>query len=152
VHREGFPFFPGAVELVREAAAAGMMLGVVSGALREEVEGALRQASLREPFKVLVTAEDVTASKPDPLGYQRGLELLNAQPPRPERLVHPHQVLAVEDSPAGLAAARAAGLVTLGVAQSYPEGELAGADLVAPRLDGLHLGRLQELFAEVSQE
>jgi beta-phosphoglucomutase len=152
MRRGGYRFFPGALDLVREAAAAGLMLGVVSGALREEVEGALRHASLRELFKVLVTAEDVEASKPDPQGYRYGLELLNAQPPRPERLVHAHQVLAVEDSPAGLAAAREAGLLTLGVAQTYPEEELTAADAVAPGLGDLGVAGLQELFAEVSRE
>lgn len=151
VRREGYPFFPGAVELVLEAATAGLMLGVVSGALREEVEGALSQPSVRDRFKVLVTAEDVEESKPDPQGYRRALELLNAQPPLPERLVHPHEVLAVEDSPAGLAAARDSGLVTLGVAQTYAGDRLSGADLVVPRLDGLGLEGLQALFAEVSR-
>lgn len=151
MRKEGYPFFPGAIDLVAAAAAGGLMLGVVSGALREEVEGALRQASLRGHFKVLVTAEDVEESKPDPQGYRRALELLNAQPPLPERLLHPHEVLAVEDSPAGLTAARDSGLVTLGVAQTYAESELVGADLVAPRLDALRLETLQQLFAEVSR-
>jgi beta-phosphoglucomutase len=152
IRSQGYPFFPGSLELVREAMKAELMLGVVSGALREEVEGALRQASLRDGFKVLVTAEDVEIGKPDPEGYRRAVELLNAQPPLPERLLHPHEVLAVEDSPAGLEAARECGLVTLGVAQTYGEQELVtGADLVIPNLRGLGLAPLQELFAEVSR-
>jgi HAD superfamily hydrolase (TIGR01509 family) len=151
VRREGFPFFPGAAELVREAAAAGMPLGVVSGALREEVEGALRQAGLRGAFKALVTAEDVEEGKPSPEGFRRGIEELNSRPPLPARLLHPHEVLAIEDSPAGIAAAALAGLVTLGVAQTYPPARLEGADLVARNLAGLSLAGLQGLYAEVSR-
>ncbi|RPH55826.1 HAD family hydrolase, partial [bacterium] len=83
IRERGYPFFPGAVELVEEAASAGRMLGVVSGALREEVEGALRQARIRELFKVLVTTEDTAGGKPDPEGYRRALEALNALPPLP---------------------------------------------------------------------
>lgn len=147
----GYPFFPGAVELVEELAAAGRMLGIVTGALLEEVEGALRQAGLRDRFKVLVTAEDVSAVKPDPEGYRRALEALNSRPPLPERLIHPHEVLAVEDSPAGLAAAAESGLVTLGVAQTYTADRLHGADAVAESLRGLTLGRLEQLFADVSR-
>ena len=143
----GYPLFPGAAELVGSAAAAGLMLGVVSGALREEVDGALRQSGLAGRFKVLVTAEDVAAGKPDPEGYRRALEALNVLPPLPERLLHPHEVLAVEDSPAGLAAAGGAGLLTLGIAHTYPETHLGAADAVAASIDGLSLDRLERLLA-----
>lgn len=151
IRERGYPFYPGAIELVQELAQAGRMLGVVSGALLEEVEGALRQAGLRDRFKVLITAEDVSESKPDPEGYLRALEILNSVPPLPARLIHPHEVLAVEDSPAGLAAAVDVGLVTLGVAQTYPADRLGDADVVAPRLEGLGLARLEQLFAEASR-
>jgi beta-phosphoglucomutase len=150
IRQRGYPFFPGAVELVEELAAGGRMLGVVSGALLDEVEGGLRQTGLRERFKVLVTAEDVSEGKPDPEGYLRALEALNSFPPLPARLVHPHEVLAVEDSPAGLTAAADAGLVTLGVAQTYAADRLRTAQAVVPRLEGLTLARLDRLYAEVS--
>ena len=151
IRERGYPLFPGAIELVREAAAAGRMLGIVSGALREEVEGALRQTGLQSLFKVVVTAEDVSDGKPDPEGYLRALEALNSVPPLPERLIHPHEVLAVEDSPAGLAAAAEVGFVTLGVAHTYPASRLREADAVAEGLQGLTLERLERLFAEASR-
>jgi beta-phosphoglucomutase len=139
------------VELVQALAAGGRMLGVVSGALREEVEGALRQAGLLDRFKVLVTAEDVAEGKPDPEGYLKALESLNSQPPLPERLLHPHEVLAVEDSPAGLAAAAEVGFPTLGVAHTFPAGRLSAADAVAASLRELTPEGLDRLFAEVSR-
>jgi beta-phosphoglucomutase len=151
IRKEGYPFFPGAVELARSLAAQRRMLGVVSGALREEVEGALRQAGIFSLFKVLVTAEDVAESKPDPEGYLRAMEGLNSQPPLPERLFHPHEVLAVEDSPAGLAAAAEVGLSTLGVAQTYPAAVLSEADAVVESLRELTPEGLERLFAEVSR-
>lgn len=145
IRRGGYPFFAGALARVEEMAAAGLALGVVSGALREEVVGALEQAGVRGRFKALVTAEDVGESKPSPQGYLRALETLNTQPPLPVRLFHPHEVLAIEDSPAGLAAASAAGLSTLGVAHTYPAAELA-ADLVIGRLADLRLPALLAHF------
>jgi len=150
IRERGYPLFPGAVELVRELAAAGRMLGIVSGALRDEVEGALRQSGLRNAFKTVITAEDVTEGKPDPEGYLRALEALNSVPPLPERLIHPHEVLAVEDSPAGLAAASEVGLVTLGIAQSYPAARLQGADAVAANLRGMTLAGLETLLSRFS--
>jgi len=130
IRREGYPFFPGAVELVRSLAATGTPLGVVSGALRDEVEGALRQEGLRSCFKVLVTADDVTASKPDPEGYLAGIEALNSVPPLPDRLLHPHEILCIEDTAAGIEAARAAGLTVIAVAHTYPKEALQVADRV----------------------
>jgi beta-phosphoglucomutase len=151
IRREGYPFSPGAAGLVRELAARGWMLGVVSGALREEVEGALRQEGLLDRFKVLITAEDVRESKPSPEGYQQALEAFNSRPPLPERLLHPHEVLAVEDSPVGLAAAAEAGLPTLGIARSYSRDRLRDADAVVEALSDLSPERLERLFAEVSR-
>ncbi len=147
IRKQGYPFFPGAIELVQEAAEGGLMLGIVSGALREEVEGALRQARIEQYFKLLVTAEDVQASKPDPQGYLLGLEGLNSRPPLPDRLIHPHEVLVIEDSPAGVTAAQALGLATLAVAQSYPEERLSMADAVAPALADLSLAEARRLYA-----
>jgi HAD superfamily hydrolase (TIGR01509 family) len=151
IHRDGYPFFAGAAELVRSAVASGLTLALVSGALRDEVEQALRQESLRGHFKALVSAEDVAEGKPDPEGYRRALVELNSLPPLPERLFHPHEVLAIEDSPAGLRAAHGAGFTTLGVAHTYPAERLEDADVVAPSLAGLTLEGLQRRFAEVSQ-
>lgn len=147
IRGEGFPFFPGAEELIVAAADAGLMLGVVSGALREEVEGALEQLGVRSRFKAVVTSEDVAESKPDPESYRRGLELLNALPPLPRRLLHPHEVLAIEDSAAGLASAAANGLLTLGVAHTYPAAELEQADQVVDSLAEVDLARLRQLFS-----
>lgn len=127
IRRQGYPFFPGAADLVR-GLAPRLHLGVVSGALRDEVEGALAQEGLRAAFKVLVTAEDVAASKPDPEGYRRAIEGLNSAPPPPDRLLHPHEVLAIEDTRAGIQAARTAGLATLAVAHTYRLDELREAD------------------------
>jgi HAD superfamily hydrolase (TIGR01509 family) len=151
IREQGYPFFPGALDLVRGLAGAGRMLGVVSGALHEEVEGALRQEGVLDRFKVLVTAEDVAEGKPDPEGYRQALEALNTLPPLPERLVHPHEVLAIEDSPAGLTAAAGAGLLTLGVAHTYPAPHLAAADWVVEKVGDVALPELERRFAEGSR-
>jgi beta-phosphoglucomutase len=151
VRREGYPFAAGAAGLVRELAAGGRMLGVVSGAPREEVEGALRQEGVLDHFKALVTAEDVAESWPSPEGYERALEALNSLPPLPERLLHPHEVLAVGDSPAGLAAASEVGFATLGIAHPHSRALLQGVDAVVAGLRELTPERLERLYAEVSR-
>ena len=148
IRRDGYPFFGGGVELAREAAAAGLTFALVSGALREEVVGGLEQAGIAKLFKQLVTADDVRHGKPDPEGYALALAALNGEPPLPARLIHPHECVAIEDSPAGLAAAAACGLRTLGVAHTYPGSALGGADVVIEKLEGFRLRDLEARFPE----
>ena len=145
VHRDGYPFFAGAAGLVRGAAERGWTLGVVSGALREEVEGALAQEGLRRCVMVVVAAEDVVEGKPDPEGYRTAIERMNSQPPLPARLIHPHEVVAVEDSPAGIESATGAGLVTVAVANTYPAARLGAADAVVAGSAELTPARLEDL-------
>ena len=142
----GYPFFDGARELVEEAAAAGWLLGIVSGALRAEIEAALGSAGLGEGlFEVLVSAQDVAASKPDPEGYLQGFAGLAARAPGLE----PSRVLAIEDTPTGLEAARAAGLRRLAVAHTVPAAALEPlAEHTLRRLAGLGVARLGALFAD----
>lgn len=151
LHRDGYRYFAGALDLVAELHCAGTMLAVVSGALREEVEAGLAEAGVRSAFKVLITAEDVSEGKPAPEGYRIALRELNSQSPLPPSLVHPHQAVAIEDTPAGITAAREAGLLTLGVGHTYGTNELEGADLVVESLSGLDRLRLQTLYEEVSR-
>jgi beta-phosphoglucomutase len=148
IRRDGYPLFPGGAELAREASAAGLTLALVSGALREEIQGGLEQAGIAALFKQVVSADDVQRSKPDPEGYALALAALNAEPPLPERAIHPHECVAIEDSPAGLEAAATCGIRTLGVGQTYEEASLAHADAFIAKLDGFRLADLVRLFAD----
>ncbi len=145
IRHQGYPFYPGVAELVAQTATE-LVLGVVSNALRSEVEGALDQLDLRTAFKVLITRADVEHPKPDPEGYREAVARLNSRPPLPERLFHPHEVLAIEDSPTGLQAATQAGLRTLGVAHTRPIEELTDAEHRVPALATTDLSQIEALF------
>ena len=97
---------PGVGRLMAAAAAAGLAQAVVTTSGREAVEALLLQLlpDLMPQLAVWVCGEDVAAKKPDPEGYQRALALLG---------LVPGQVVAIEDSPQGLAAATGAGIATL---------------------------------------
>ncbi|KMS91512.1 hypothetical protein ACZ91_09270 [Streptomyces regensis] len=81
-----------------------------------------------EPPPVFVTADDVHAGKPDPEPYLRAAARLG---------VAPERCLVMEDAPAGVAAARAAGCGVVGVLGTVPAEDLAGADAVVDGLDRL---------------
>jgi HAD superfamily hydrolase (TIGR01509 family) len=116
---------------VREAmryAAERVPLAIVSGAARAEIEPVLRAAGLDGLIRVIVPAEDVAEGKPDPAGYLRALELLD------DGLVA-SEVLVFEDTEAGVASARAAGMRCVAVLGTLAPERLATADEIVPTLD-----------------
>jgi HAD superfamily hydrolase (TIGR01509 family) len=121
--------FDGAAELVRRRARRGLV-GIVSGALRHEIEHALTIMGVREAVAFIVAAEDTQACKPDPEGYVLGAAAVEARGGRRGEIV------VIEDSMAGIEAARAVGLRCAGVAHSYAADRLreAGAAVVVERL------------------
>lgn len=123
--------FDGAAALLR-AAGERVPVAIVSGALRAEIDVALRLMGAEGVPRVVVAAEDVRACKPDPEGYLQGLARLSG-------LVgglDPSRCVAIEDSVAGVESARAAGLRVVAVAHTYPPATLvaAGAGAVFARV------------------
>ncbi len=89
----------------------------------------IRHTGLPMP-RVLVCADEIQRGKPDPEGY-----LLAAS--RLERA--PEECVVIEDTPAGLEAAHAAGMRAVGVCGTYSANALAIADLIVPRLNALRI-------------
>lgn len=131
--RASLTLVPGAPEFVRAAASDGLALGIVSGALRREIELVLDVADLRRHMGPIIAAEDVTTCKPDPEGYRKGLRSLG---------LRPRDVVVVEDSLPGLAAAHAAGLRCAMLTTTHGSALLAGADLVWDDFTGRHPAEL----------
>jgi HAD superfamily hydrolase (TIGR01509 family) len=100
----GVPVQPGARELLAEVAAAGVPRALVTSSQRRFMAAVL--ASTGMTFDVLVCAEDVSATKPDPEPYLLGAKLLG---------VSPSECVVLEDSPNGVAAAEAAGCRVIAV-------------------------------------
>jgi beta-phosphoglucomutase len=135
-------FFPGARELV-QALSAAVPLAIASGALRREIEAILRAGGLREHFASVVGAEDVTQGKPHPEPYLTAAARLG----RLADGLRPEDCLVFEDSVAGIAAARAAGMKVVAVTNSYPRPKLAAAHRIVESLAELRLEDLRQLFA-----
>lgn len=141
--RASLPTFAGAAELVTRRAAAGPAL-VVSGALRDEIELGLEVLGVRSSIASVVSAEDTKAGKPDPEGYLIGIRWLAEQ----GQAAAAKRGLVIEDSLAGVEAAKAAGLPCVGVAHTYSDSELrrAGADDVTSTLLAIDDAFLAALF------
>jgi beta-phosphoglucomutase len=127
--RGGLPALPGATEFVKRCSSL-FPLAIASGSLRDEVEYLLGKLALRDRFAVLSTAEDVEHSKPHPEIYLNALAGLRKLEQLRSPRLEPSQCLAVEDAPAGVDAAHAAGIRCLALAHSRPLEELGHADWV----------------------
>ncbi len=120
----GLTYFPGAAEVIR-ALADRWPLAIYSGALRPEIDWALRRLGVLDRFAAIISAEQTTRCKPDPQGYVMAREALRSRPRLADLAAG--ECLVIEDSLAGTAAAKGAGMVAVGVAQTYTRAELEGA-------------------------
>jgi len=120
--------YPGAADFVR-ACATRFPLMIVTGTLRAEAEMILRRAGLRDLFLDIVAAEDVEHGKPAPDGFVAALGRLGFLL-RQRDAIEPAQALVIEDTPAGIDAARRAGMRVLALKHTAAEADLAGADLI----------------------
>lgn len=131
------PIFDGVENFVRKMSQE-FALGVVSMAKREEIEYVLERANLSECFAVIVSAENVTACKPDPQCYRAGFRLLDQwRMARKHLPMTQEDCVVIEDSPPGIMAAKAADLFALGVTNTVSAERLreAGADAIAKNLN-----------------
>ena len=123
-------------EPVREAvryAAARVPVAIVSGAFRAEIVPVVEAAGLATEITAIVAADDVEHGKPHPEGYLRALERLG---------VDPTGVIAFEDTEAGIASAKAAGLRVIAVLGTLPPERLAQADEHVTAIDTALIERL----------
>ena len=124
---DGSTIPPETREAVRYAAAR-VPVGVVSGAYRREIEPVLQGAGLDDALRLVVSADDVCNGKPYPDGYLRALELIGGD-------VTPGNVVVIEDTEAGVAAAKAAGLRCLALTGTMDAERLGAADELVGGID-----------------
>ncbi len=104
------PAMPGAVELIEHLSGLGLQIGLVTGAADASVRRTLTTHGLLERFATRVTHDDVAHGKPAPDSYLLALERLG---------IMADQAVALEDTSAGAASAKAAGIRTIAVPNAY---------------------------------
>lgn len=135
---------PGARDLIHRARSRGVKTAAVTNGPRANLQAVLTATGLTDAFDHTGTSNDVTHGKPHPELYLAALDALNVQP---------DQALVFEDSPSGIAAARAAGIDVVAIASSLSPEVLVGhgalfaiPDFTDPAL-ARHLTALEGAFA-----
>lgn len=129
--KEGVAALPGAARLLTRLPQS--RFAIVTSATRPLARARIGYAGLALPDN-LVTADDVPQGKPSPEPYLKGAALLGFAP---------QDCLVVEDAPAGISSARAAGMQIIAIPTTYPAKELAGATVIAPSLVSLDVQVLE---------
>jgi len=125
VHEGGLAPLPGAVEWTQRLSNDGWRQAIASSAPRENIDAVLAVSGLGSVFQAIVSAEDVTLGKPDPQVFLTAALRLGSSPARS---------IVVEDAPAGVEAARRAGMPSIGVSRN---GTRLPADLAVESLADL---------------
>jgi beta-phosphoglucomutase len=118
-------------EHVREAvrfAAERVPLAIVSGAARAEIEPVVEAAGIAALFSAIVTSDDVVEGKPHPAGYLRALALIDGG-------IRADEVVVFEDTEAGVASAKGAGMRVIAKKGTLDPHRLARADELVERID-----------------
>jgi HAD superfamily hydrolase (TIGR01509 family) len=124
---------PGAREWISRLLIDGWRQAIASSAPRLNVDAMLRALRLEAFFDAIVSAEDVAVGKPDPAVFLAAADRLVADPAR---------CIVVEDAPAGIEAARRAGMKSIGVSRSAT----LDADLFVASLSDLGPDAFAELL------
>ena len=124
-----FDLIPGIREFLDSVRKAGIGTAIVTSSDNEKLNSLWKaHPNLREFFDTVVSADDITRSKPDPEGYLLAAKRLN---------VAPENAFVFEDSLAGLQAGRAGGMTVVGVATTLPAEKVATlADVVIDNFTG----------------
>ena len=131
---EGLAALPGAAEWVARLHGDGWRQAIASSAPRANVDVMLGVLGLERYFDAIVSAEDVTAGKPDPQVFLKAADRLG---------VAPALCIVVEDATAGIDAARRAGMRTIGVSRT----ERLDADVFVKSLADLTEDTFERLTA-----
>jgi beta-phosphoglucomutase len=133
-----FPAMPGSAELVKSLHDAGFRLAVGSSGPPKNVDLMLNRLGIRNLLQTVVNGADVSRGKPDPEVFLLVAERLG---------VEPAFCAVVEDSPAGIAAANAAGMTAIGfMSTGHTPADMAGAHTVIRSLAEISPSMLRELI------
>jgi len=139
VAKEGVTVLPGAEDLLAELKAHDIPTAVGSSTPRGNLDAIFAKTHLDQYFRAVISGDDVTNGKPHPEVFLRGADALGAQP---------SHCIVIEDAQAGLDAARAGGMLTIGLTTTHPAEELTSTHLTVPNLKAVNLSVLRSLQKE----
>lgn len=142
----GTTIIDGVIEFVKMLVDNNIPIAICSGAVAADISLMLQGSELKKVFNIIVSADDIERGKPDPEGFTKALLMLNQSY---QDQIAANQCLVIEDSHWGLQAARAAGMKSVAVTNTYPKDKLQEyADYVTDSLDLLTIENIQNICTD----
>ena len=138
---EELPLSPHLPEFLSQLKEQNIVVGLVTGTPKSEVEYIMQKAELAQYIDTIVAGDDLEQSKPEPEPYLLALERLN---------LNPAECLAIEDNPVGIEAAKRAKIQVVGIANIYPLHMLQRqANWTVDDFSEIELDRVDRVLSEV---
>ncbi|MFA6295995.1 MAG: HAD family phosphatase [Patescibacteria group bacterium] len=112
--------YPGVIDLIKKLHKK-FILALASSSSRQEIEMVLNYFKIKKLFKIIISADDISKSKPDPEPYLLTTKKINQKP---------ENCLVIEDSKSGIMSAKRAGMKCIAITTTHNEKELVGADVI----------------------
>jgi beta-phosphoglucomutase len=127
--------FPGIASFIEELKGKNLLLGLVTGTSRNEMDRILPSA-MRKLFNIAITGDIVKRGKPAPDPYLKALDALSATS---------DEAMVIENAPYGIQSAKQANLLCLALTTSLPREYLLGADYICNSVE-----EVRELFLSLT--
>ncbi|MBX3395929.1 MAG: HAD family phosphatase [Phycisphaerae bacterium] len=135
--RENVPEMPGARDLIASIHAAGASIAIGSSGPPENVELIRDALRLNDRLAACITGADVSRGKPDPQVFTLAAERM---------MLPPDRCIVIEDAPAGIEAARRAGIRCVALTSSHPRDRLSAANTIIGALSELNPLRIKAIL------
>jgi HAD superfamily hydrolase (TIGR01509 family) len=144
------PIYDDTIAFIKRVKNRELAIGLVTGAIRPEVELILERAGIREYFSVIVTGDEIPTGKPQPDGYLLAVERFNRWDFNLQ--LQPGECLVIEDTFAGCEAAKRAGMPVVGIAHTYPFHFMQRvSNWAIDNFSQLDLDRVEKIFAGITE-
>ena len=123
---------PGVLELIKKLIDKNYRLALVTSSILGQAQIIRRALKLEDAFEVMITANDITHSKPHPEPYQKAIEKLG---------VKPEECMVIENFPTGVASAKAVGkdVLVVAITTTHSRDDLKEADFVVDSFDQIEV-------------
>lgn len=134
--------FPGAVELLQRLSKSNIKMALVSSTPPRNIDSVLQSLEIKEYFQIIISGADVTKGKPDPECFLLAASRLG---------VGPENCVVIEDSTAGVSAAKSAGMKCIAITNTRRRNQLKKADLVIDTLQNIGMSDLEKLIIRANK-
>lgn len=128
--------YPGVINLIKKLSKK-YVLALATSSVKKEAFLTLNHFKVKDYFKAIVTADDITRGKPDPEPYLLAAKKLS---------LAPNKCVAIEDSVSGIISAKAAKMACIAITNTYPQNRLTQADVIVSKFSEIN----QKLIDSIS--